>query len=499
MDEIVLVTAADANAMTAVDLGSSAPFCSFKACICDAGAVCLIGGASAYSGLGSCDYIAVAQAKKPVIHMYSWGRPQPLMQFHVQEISCSLASDLQGTLLLAGNRSGRITVWDIQSGALLVTWNAHFQAVSCLSISTCSSFVVSAADDGSVKVWDLGAVIDESSGPSSTSLSVGAVKTTLPFRTHSSHTLPVRGMLLLGSARCALRVVTCSLDRSVVVYDVFSASEVAKIAFPSAITSIACSATEDALYAGATDGKVYVTDFSERAIALSAAHAEVAYFGGGQNSHPSKTSLESTSDRSYMVIEAHTGSVTSLAMSSAGSILASISSDGTLKLWDTLTRQCLRETKPLGKAMLTNVLVLSKPEVMINAPHKPTLTPAAHVKKYTESSTLQCTMGPLLRGCYAQLQTLPQAGRSSIDAGENNPSRKRIRSTMALHAEYVALPGEGDKESADDATMLPSVHNESSQTIHDLQKALAELREENGRWKHVCMQLKAGVLTSAAK
>ena len=62
---------------------------NFKQCISDSGgSICSVG-ASIFSGSGSNEFVAVAQANKPSIHMYQWNKPQVQLQCHLQEtVSC---------------------------------------------------------------------------------------------------------------------------------------------------------------------------------------------------------------------------------------------------------------------------------------------------------------------------------------------------------------------------------------------------------------------------
>ena len=53
----------------------------------------------------------------------------------------------------------------------------------------------------------------------------------------------------------------------------------------------------------------------------------------------------------------HSKAITGLAVSQDNSTLVSSSSDGSLRVWNVWTRQCLRESKPLNKAAISNMLV----------------------------------------------------------------------------------------------------------------------------------------------
>jgi pre-rRNA-processing protein IPI3 len=167
MNEVVIVTSSkDAGGgMGVVDLATGTPVCSnFKNCIAEPGSVCLTGvGYSSFSGAGACgDFIAVAQSKKPVINIYQWNKSQVLHQCHIQEITTSLASDPSGTFIFGGTKRGWIYAWEATSGALIVSWQAHFKSVTRLAVSDTGDFLISASEDGMARAWELAAVLDQS-------------------------------------------------------------------------------------------------------------------------------------------------------------------------------------------------------------------------------------------------------------------------------------------------------------------------------------------------
>ena len=115
---LVLITSAnDGNkGMSVNDFNGSSLASNFKDCVCDTGALCLVGGSSAFSGQGSAgDYIVAAQSKKPIINVYHWGKPQVHYQCHIQEITTALSSDPSGTYLIGGTKRGWIFIWEISN------------------------------------------------------------------------------------------------------------------------------------------------------------------------------------------------------------------------------------------------------------------------------------------------------------------------------------------------------------------------------------------------
>ena len=166
MNEAVILTSSkDLNGIGVVDLRTASPLVSnFKNCVADVGCACIVGGLSSFSGHSSstCDYICVAQSKKPIINVWHWGKNQVHMQCHVQEVITSLASDRSGTYLIGGSKKGTITVWEISTGALLVSWQAHFQDISKIKCHLDSYFFCSASSDGMARVWNLSTMLDTS-------------------------------------------------------------------------------------------------------------------------------------------------------------------------------------------------------------------------------------------------------------------------------------------------------------------------------------------------
>lgn len=115
-----------------------------------------ISGLSSYSGLGgSGDYIVATQTKKPQINIWQWGKPNVHMQCHVQEITTTITSDINGFYICGGTKGGRIFLWEVSSGNLILSWQAHFKAVTVMSFTPCGNFLISGSEDGMVRVWDI--------------------------------------------------------------------------------------------------------------------------------------------------------------------------------------------------------------------------------------------------------------------------------------------------------------------------------------------------------
>lgn len=356
-EALILTSGKDAAGMGIIDLRTGSALCSnFKNCLAEAGAVCTIGSStSSYSGYGSAgDYIAVAQSKKPSINIYQWGKPQVHFQCHIQEIVTAIATDPMGAFLIAGTMKGWIYCWELSSGELINTFQAHFKAITRISVTKIGApYCISVSEDGTGRAWELHKILDSAE----TYKNFGKHSLT-PFRSWSAHTLPIKDMVVLDSVT-TLRVLTCSLDRTIVLYDVLQAQICLRVSLPQALESLAINSTQDLLCAGSSSGAVFLVDLTSTAIAVTAAHAHVTHHS---------TSLESRSASSHneglpkhtSILEGHTKAVSSLNFSRDNCTLMSASQDGSVRVWNVWTRQCLREYVPLAKYGISNAMVSNR-------------------------------------------------------------------------------------------------------------------------------------------
>ena len=168
----------------------------------------------------------------------------------------------------------------------------------------------------------------------------------------------------MGASPLCIRVASCSLDRSVVLFDVHANSQLARIGLPHPLECITFSLSEDFLFGGAVNGTIFSIDISGTASSFTHAHAqskslsqsrteERGLGGFGRGAVPAADRLA----EGVAAFVGHSKSILGLALSLDGSSLVSISEDGSMRVWDIWTRQCIRELKPLNKLPVTNILV----------------------------------------------------------------------------------------------------------------------------------------------
>ena len=106
----------------------------------------------------SSQYLISAQLSKNMVAVWRWDKKEPVLKFSVKEpISCMKVSPGGGggvQIAVVGYSSGKIGVWDLQSGQLLgEVEQAHYMDVSSLDLTPKSDMVVSGGKDGKVRIW----------------------------------------------------------------------------------------------------------------------------------------------------------------------------------------------------------------------------------------------------------------------------------------------------------------------------------------------------------
>ena len=428
MEEVAIICSNKDNSslggIAVVDIRTGGSMCSnFKNCVTEPNGICVVGGASGYSGVGcnSGDYIVACQAAKPIINVWQWGKAQVHYTCHIQEISTSVVCDPCGTYLLAGTKKGWLYCWELSTGSLLYSWQGHFKSITKLMFSVCGNYCVSSSEDGAIKVWELAAIVGDYNS--------GSLKRQMiqPYRSWNPHTLTIKDFTIIGVVS-TLRIVSCSLDKTIVMFDVHSNKQCYRAAFPQPLESVCINVSQDIIFSGASNGDIYLLDISLAAVGISAAHAKIIV---QDNMHVnSYDKISDPQSNNITAMSGHTRAVTSLAASIDNNTIVSVSMDGSMRVWDILSRQCLKELKPLNKMALTNVKIILKPEHILTGVTKTTLTPFEHLKKYSDTSsniTDKVSLGTRLLG------SIP-----------NNTSKRSIKYNVhhTIKLDVQGLPGD---------------------------------------------------------
>eukprot|EP01114_Cavostelium_apophysatum_P022442 TRINITY_DN8123_c0_g1_i1.p1 TRINITY_DN8123_c0_g1~~TRINITY_DN8123_c0_g1_i1.p1 ORF type:complete len:306 (-),score=58.05 TRINITY_DN8123_c0_g1_i1:12-929(-) len=253
-------------------------------------------------------------------------------------------------------------VWNIASGSLLKSWEGHYKKVSSIAVTEDGSFVISGGEDAIVNAWSLADLLDKSQSRDASS-STSSLANVKPFHSWSEHSLPVTHVYCgFGGVNC--RVVSVSLDRTCKLWDIPSRSLLCSIIFPTGLTCSIMDAHERNLFVGGMDGRIFQIElYTSRAISEDAL--------GEQTQH---------------VLQGHKQSVTALALSFDGSLLLSSSEDGTCSVWDTQSRQKVRDFDQ-HKGGVTNVAVILKPPNWVNLQEKKAVPLVQPFKRYPNAAS----------------------------------------------------------------------------------------------------------------
>uniref|UniRef100_A0A251U0T3 Putative WD repeat protein DCAF11/LEC14B n=1 Tax=Helianthus annuus TaxID=4232 RepID=A0A251U0T3_HELAN len=161
-----------------------------------------------------------------------------------------VSSKKDGIYLAGGASSGNVYLWEVVDGKLLKTWHAHNSPLTCLAFSDDSSLLISGSEDGSIVVWSMISLLDETdSGSLSTPLSVLA-----------AHESFVTGLLPSSIVSNSV-FVSSSLDGTCKVWDLVNGSLLQTWFFPQPITATVLDPAARFLFSGSADGRIFMTPF----------------------------------------------------------------------------------------------------------------------------------------------------------------------------------------------------------------------------------------------
>ena len=293
---------------------------------------------------------------KPYVHFCTFSLSHTSSSSIASSSSSSLPSTFSAlalspsSLFLAAASSSSPTVFlfSHSTGALLASYAVHYKAVRCLAFSPDERFVLSGGDDGCINATALTDALHDPDAqrpllphvPPSLLPSHGVMGGGGGVKAHcsfASHSLPVTGLCVAPGSAHPL-VFSASLDHSVHVHSLVGQDTVQRFVFPCALTALQVTSTLSALFVGGQDGHVYCQPLIHSAVRPGQSTAGVGGKGaGGTSTAP-------------VQMPGHTLPVTCLSLSYDCALLVSASRDGSLRLWDTRSLQCIRVIRKVGRA-----------------------------------------------------------------------------------------------------------------------------------------------------
>ncbi|XP_071721734.1 protein ROOT INITIATION DEFECTIVE 3-like [Rutidosis leptorrhynchoides] len=261
------------------------------------------------------------------ISYWSWSKPQVDVKSFPSETIKPLAANSEGTYIAGGGSSGNIYFWEVATGRLLKKWNAHLRAVTCLVFSDDSSLIVSASEEGNIKLWSLFMIFDDYAREQASHIYEHSFA-----GYHSGRVTD----LAIGLGGGNAIVVSACEDKTCKVWSLAEGRLLRDVIFPSEIDAIVLDPGEQVFYAGGRDHMIYIA-------ALNA---------------------ESKPNKNYQrhiigVLSGHSKGITCLASSSEGNLLLSGSADGEIRVWEPKTHTNVR-TFQHSTGPVNNILVVSR-------------------------------------------------------------------------------------------------------------------------------------------
>jgi WD40 repeat protein len=248
-----------------------------------------------------------------------------------------------------------------------------------MKVTPCGRFLISASDDGICKVWDVISITDSNCDSNDDNK---AKKNKLaPYRVWNPHSLSVKDFYLIGGIS-NLRVLSSSLDKTVVIYDVFSAKQCFTYTFPNSIEAVTANANMDFIFGGSSSGVIYRLNFST----FSHSYNQQAKLGLilDNNKNGDGQNIKS--------MIGHTSNITCLQCSIENNLVSS-SLDGSIRIWNIISGKCLKEMKPFQKKAITDFSLIMKSDQLDD--YKNVIIPFEPLKKYDNTGVTAATIPKL--------------------------------------------------------------------------------------------------------
>ncbi|KIJ62015.1 hypothetical protein HYDPIDRAFT_183001 [Hydnomerulius pinastri MD-312] len=205
------------------------------------------------NGLGGVMF--AAQMDKSVLNVYNYQKDQIALKIVLPEKLTCLALDQTASYCAGGTSQGRIYLWEVASGILYNSWDAHYRQVNVLKFTYDGGVLISASEDSGVSVWSVAKLVNDD------------LQNDLPLPQFSlsDHTLPVTDIVVGLGPFPKCRILTSSVDHTVKLWDLSSQSLITTFHFPKPISRIVWDITERLFFASSPDGSIHQTNlFRER-------------------------------------------------------------------------------------------------------------------------------------------------------------------------------------------------------------------------------------------
>ncbi|GAC95589.1 hypothetical protein PHSY_003165 [Pseudozyma hubeiensis SY62] len=356
----------------------------------------------AISGTGG--LVLQLENNKAVLNIFSWQRDHLLQRIILpSKLSC-IACSANGDLVAGGSYDGRIFLWQIASGDLLASFDAHYRSVTVLKWTSDGAGLVTGSEDARILVWSLAGLLAPHDQTSSSITSSEHNPT--PYCTLADHNLAITDLHISnGRFPHQVMILSSSSDASVKLWHLPTRSLLSTFVFEEPIHRVALDCTERFFFAAtsptSSHNLVYRIDLfrkrdtSSRMVETTQATSgsqfdfvteelrgvsSVEAYGFGSAAGPTTERIPSVNDAAARA--AANGSsiisirepISSMCLSASSTSLLVGGLAGNLIVIDVSNSQILRTVSLLGNAKasaitgknaVTNLVVLPKPRDLL--------------------------------------------------------------------------------------------------------------------------------------
>ena len=282
----------------------------------------------------------------------------------------SVAASPDGHYIAGGNSKGEVKIWEVKSGEMKrKIEGGHYKEVSVLFWTKCRQFLVTGGGDGMIQVYLVAEVIRGSnmnSSTSSSSLFPSSSSTLTPYHTFSHHSLPITSLASPYSGSSSTYLLSASFDHTIKIYNLVNKVMVFEVYVPVVIITMEVEAGMKEIWLGGQDGQLWNFEFgkTETESKQSSSTTSSANLQSNRQSNSSSISASfsssflPSSSSSLLSLPGHSRSILSLSLSFDCSLLVSSSLDGTIRVWDTVNKICIRTLKQNHRTGYKQIMIL---------------------------------------------------------------------------------------------------------------------------------------------
>ncbi|KAM6497006.1 WD40 repeat-like protein [Amanita muscaria] len=298
-------------------------------------------------------FLLSCQRDKPILNVYNFQKDQISLKVVLPEKLSCIAVDKQGTYCAGATAQGRIYLWEVASGIMYNSWDAHYRRINVLRFTHDGAALLSGSEDSGVSVWSISRLLDDDTQN----------QLPLPYCSLSDHTLPVTDIVCGVGNFPMCRVLTSSMDHSVKIWDLSSKSLLTTFQYPQAITALAWDWTERLFFAASPDGSIHQTNLFRQHEDRSGLRTLESIGGAGASDvvRIDETIREAQKKRLISIGQ----EITCMSISLTSALLFVGTAAGLVHLIDIPTHQQLRTISTHKGFSITHLQVVLKPSDLV--------------------------------------------------------------------------------------------------------------------------------------